>query len=73
MDITDIHRIFSIQGVFSFQEDNDGIRGEVIVGLGDVVGEVVANLVKRTQLVMTSCISCDIVDISSHESSGRYN
>ena len=57
--------------MFSFQEDDGGVRGEVVVRLGDVVGEVVAYLVWRT---LTSCIiSCDIVDISGCESSGRYS
>ena len=36
------------KAVFSFQEDDDGVRGEVVVRLGDVVGEVVAYLVWRT-------------------------
>ena len=51
--------------MFSFQEDNCCVRGEVRVRLGDVIGEVVAYLVERTRVLTTSCIiRCDIVDIN---------
>ena len=46
--ITDMYKILSVKAVFSFQEDDGGVRGEVGVRLGDVVGEVVAYLVWRT-------------------------
>ena len=46
--ITDLYKILSVKAVFSFQEDDGGVRGEVVVRLGDVVGEVVAYLVWRT-------------------------
>ena len=45
MYIADMYKIPSVKAVFSFQEDDDGVRGEVGVSLGDVVGEVVTYLV----------------------------
>ena len=43
-----IYMRLSIIAVISFQEDDGGVRGEVVARLGDVVGEVVAYLVWRT-------------------------
>ena len=74
VNIADTNKLNFIKAVISFQKNDGCVRGEVGVRLGDVVGEVVAYLVWRTWLFMTSCIiSCDIVDIISTESSERYS
>ena len=46
--ITDMYKILPVKAVFSFKEDDSSVRGEVVVRLGDVVGEVAAYLVWRT-------------------------
>ena len=60
----------NIKAVLTFQEDDGGVRGEVVFRLGDVVGEIVAYLVWRTYLLI---IRYNIVDISGCEGSGRYS
>ena len=72
--ISDMNKVIFVKVVISFQKDDSCVRGKVGVWLGDVVGKVVAYLVWRTWLLMTSCIiSYDIVDIISTESSDWYS
>ena len=42
--------------MYSFQEDDGGVRGKVRDRLGDIVGEVMAYLVMEGMTVMTSSI-----------------
>ena len=45
VNIVDFYKICAVKAMLTFQEDDGGVRGEVVARLRDVVGEVAAYLV----------------------------